>query len=240
MLGRGLVRVVLMLFAAAATSCGASRAPEDPIELEEFVDAFGLEYCHRVYTCCGAADVATVSPGSSEVACAQEMSGFARANAAFLLSYHGIVYDQAHAARCLQTLRTAACSAIFEPRFGALLACQDIFPGTLRAGEECDDGHECASGRCDLAQCGAAPIPTCSEAQFLDESRVVCVQRHELGEACSQSGECGLDATCVHDVCVEPYSEGTPCEALQDCEGTCASMPDGDRLCRVGFCRGSP
>jgi hypothetical protein len=236
MRGRGLRRLVLGLL--LGVGCGPSRAPQDPLELEEFVSAFGQEYCHRVYTCCGAGDVSSVSPGESESVCAEEMAGFARANAAFLLSYHGIVYDAAHASRCIELLRSAACSAIFEPRLGALITCQDIFPGALPAGEECDDDHECLSGRCDEARCGGAPLPMCSKGQFLDEARAVCVQRHALGEACSQASECGVDATCVHEVCVKPYAEGVPCESQLDCEGTCADTPAGARLCRTGFCRG--
>lgn len=227
----------MLLGVLLGVGCGSSRAPEEPLELEEFVSAFGQEYCHRIYNCCGAADLATVSPGENESTCAEQMAGFARANAAFLLSYHGIVFDPAHASRCLGILRSAACPTIFEPRFGALITCQDIFPGALTPGEECDDDHECVSGRCDAGQCSAAPLPECSKGQFLDEARAVCVQRHALGEDCSQASECGVDATCVHEVCVKPYAEGTPCESLGDCEGTCASMPDGNR-CRTGFCRG--
>jgi hypothetical protein len=221
----------------AGVACGPSRAPYEPLELEEFIGTFALDYCHRIYTCCNAVDLPTVSPGTSETTCTAEMTGFARANATFLLAHHGIVFDPAKAASCLALLEGAACSTIFEPRFGALVACQDIFPGSLAAGEECDDDHECASARCDSGECRAGAPPACSDEQFLDETRDVCIQRHELGAPCTLPTECLNGAACVHDVCVEPLADGLACEGLLDCEGTCAAT-QGQYLCRPGYCRG--
>jgi hypothetical protein len=248
---RGLPQLFLV---AALAGCGAGQAPTDAapipspdasdasdaqLRLGQFVISFGQAFCRRIYSCCEAADVQTVSPGTDERTCAAEMAAFAQSNAEFLLSYHGIVFDPAHASHCLDVLNEAACAEIFEPRFGTLTACQDVFPGSLPAGDGCDDGHECLSSRCSSGACTAEGPPTCAATQYLDDSIDICLRRHALGASCSAIDQCEAGDTCVNDLCVEPLEDGAPCTLRHECVGTCRPGPDGRSFCRTGYCRGS-
>jgi hypothetical protein len=236
LVGWSLIAVIVVV----AIGCGDSRAPQEAIALEEFVAEFGQAYCHRIYGCCHAADVWVVSPGKDEATCAAEMTTNARNNARLLLAFRGIIFDPERAAHCLEVLHADQCTSIFDPVVGELIACQDIFPGSLDMGAGCEDDHECVSHRCAGGRCSATPPPVCETAEFLDESHNVCVARHALGEPCSVVNECGVGETCVGAVCAKRLPDGASCEVLQECTGTCATLTDGSgkSACRPGYCRG--
>jgi hypothetical protein len=223
----------LVLLVVAALGCGPSRAVEEPIELETFVSDFALAFCHRIYTCCQAIDIPSVSPGSDEAACAAEMTENARANAQFLLGFRGITFDTAQARHCLDVLERGPCGSIFESEYGTIIACQNLFPGTRAAGDVCEDGQECTSGRC-LGHCQDAPAATCLKNEYLDPEPNVCVARLEGGNSCMNSRQCLEGAGCVDGICTKRVPDGQSCVSPQACVGTCGPMG----LCRPGICRG--
>jgi hypothetical protein len=225
---RALVALVLGL------ACGPSRPVEDPIVLETFLGDFAAAYCHRVYGCCMVGDLPTVSPGTNEEECTAEMIGFAADNAAFLLGFRGIVFDTERAAHCLDVLRHGACGSIFEVHSGAILPCQDMFPGTREAGDSCDDRQECASERCSGGTCQAMPSPTCHGGEYLDRTANVCVAQRGLGAACTSTRQCLPDESCHEGVCVPRAPDGQPCDGPDACVGTCGAGGS----CRPGYCRG--
>jgi hypothetical protein len=224
---RALVALVLGL------ACGPSRPVEDPIVLESFLGDFAQAFCHRVYSCCESMDVAAVSPGTDEEECTAQMTGFAKGNADFLLGFRGIVFDADNARRCLDVLRHGACTSIFEPHYGSIIPCQDLFPGTREAGEHCEDDQECLSGRCG-GSCAAAPVPTCPSAEYVDRAANLCVARHGDGTTCNDTRECITGDCCSDAVCVARARDGELCGVPDRCIGTCGA----GGFCRPGYCRG--
>ncbi|HVU50561.1 MAG TPA: EB domain-containing protein [Polyangia bacterium] len=223
--------------ALGAGGCGSSSNEPDPapISLDEFPAAFAKAYCHRVYSCCRPEDRIVASPGDDEATCTTEMTENASDNARLLFSFGGVGYFEDRARRCLEVLAYGPCGAIFEPGYGSIIACQDVFAGTRALGERCEDSHQCLSGACAGAECVEAAACGADAVVDLDNQ---CQPRAALGGPCFFDAQCPATAACVADVCKLRGPVGAACTSPADCTGTCAPTDAGAPACRVGFCAG--
>jgi hypothetical protein len=228
-----------VLLTLAGAGCGSSSnepLPPAPVSFDVFPEEFAARYCRRVYDCCLPADRAAVSPGTDEAMCTAGMTENARDNAELLFTFPGIGYDAAAAGRCLAVLERYPCGDIFEPTAGVLVACQDVFAGTLPLQTSCEDGHQCASGTCDGATC--AVTVRCAPGEIVSDSNG-CLPQVGLGQSCALARQCPPEAGCPAGVCKRRGQVGATCSVADDCAGTCGiSVDTGRSACRPGLCLG--
>jgi hypothetical protein len=232
-------RALALVVAAACGlgGCGSSPndpAPPAPISLDDFPAAFAEGYCRRVYSCCRPEDRFMASPGDDEATCVDEMTVNARNNAQLLLAFGGLGYFEDAAQRCLEVLTYGPCGAIFEPGYAEIIACQDVFAGTLPLGQSCEEARQCRSGACGV---GCVAPAVCGAGEIVDRENQ-CQPRAALADPCVLSAQCPAGAACAGDVCKMRSPSGAACATPEDCEGTCAPDDAGVSACRVGYCAG--
>ncbi len=230
-------RLAVVLTLAGASVWGCDSSPNGPtfISLDEFPAAFARRYCHRVYGCCRSEDRAVASPGTDEASCTDQMTENATDNATLLLSFGGVGYFGDVAERCLALLDRGACTDIFDPTYGSLVACQDVFAGTRVLDASCEDARQCLSGAC-TGRC--APPATCAADEIIGGDNQ-CLPRVAGGAACTLSAQCPTGDACVAEVCKARGALGAPCTVAEDCAGTCdPASGTAPPKCRVGYCTG--
>lgn len=102
-------------------------------------------------------------------------------------------------------------------------ACNNVFRGTVAAGESCSGDLECESGRCII------PPRTCSGR---------CAPLRSEGGPCASHSDCRDLLACVDGACRRPPGEGEPCTGLcaegLRCEsrrGICVPLPAEGESC---------
>src|SRR5450432_889466 len=225
------------LVAAAGLSCGGD-------SFDTFVDSYTSAACKRVFACCAPADVKLATTGTDEASCVAMGRATLHGEAAQSIAMGLIRYDAAAGQKCLADLQQG-CPAVFDPTFGRLVVCGDVFPGARPLGAPCEDlDFICASGDCE-GTCverppGCAPM-SCTPDQFCVNPVMGCQPRAALGAACG-SIECAVGLTCATGAtCATPLPDGQPCSSSIDCAHTCttnsAGPPTG--VCRPGICQGT-
>lgn len=138
---------------------------------------------------------------------------------------HGkIGFDPDAAEHCLDAYETISCDRAQEPP-GAFAACGAVFTGLLEDGETCAFALECASNRCDTADCpiGTCCSGTCKPARTLPGEGEPCTS------VCIDADYCGADDLC------HPYGQAAePCDDVRPCDYTlyCAGRrPDAPGAC---------
>ena len=217
-------------------SDGALDAEPRSISIDKFPKAFAQLYCRRVYDCCLPADRPRAAPGADERMCVADMTDNARSNGVLLLGFDGVRYFPVVGARCLAVLERGACGDIFEPQAATLIACQDVFSGTLPIGASCEDGRQCASETCANGACAVSV--TCPADQVFDGESNSCLPRVGLGATCYVPRQCAVDAACVGGVCRQRRADGQPCQIVEDCLGSCGLPTSGPAVCGPGLCTG--
>jgi hypothetical protein len=175
-----------------------------------------------------------VSPPDDEATCTAEMTENARNNAQTLVA-GGLGYFENAARRCLELFAYGSCGAIFEPHYGSLIACQDVFAATGGLGASCEVPRQCTSGACSGGACVEASA--CPSGQVVDRDGE-CHPRVALGETCIASVQCPAGAACASGVCKLRQPAGASCSTPEDCAGTCGTTGADVSTCRVGLCSG--
>jgi hypothetical protein len=232
--------VVLLAVAAALGGAGCSSSSNEPpppaaVSLDEFPAAFAQGYCRRVFSCCRPQDRSLASPGDDEASCTAQMTENVRDNAQSLLDGGGLGYFEDAAQRCLQLFAYGPCGALFEPGYGSLVACQDVFAATGALGDLCEDPRQCTSGACVGGVCVEGG--TCPAGQVPDRDNE-CYPRAALGGVCINKVQCPSGTACGGGMCVMRRPIGSPCAQPEECTGTCAPNTEGASTCRVGYCSG--
>jgi hypothetical protein len=223
---------------AADGSADSSREAfehDGPISLDEFPALFAAGYCRRVYDCCLPEDRVVASPGDDEPMCVAGMTENARSNGETLLGISGIVYFPNGAQHCLEVLAGSPCSDIFDPATATLVACQDVFAGTLPVGTGCEGGRQCASGTCALETCAAPAV--CAANEVVNDWNA-CVVRAGVGGSCTVTPQCPPNAACQGGTCTRRLADGAACQTFNDCAAACAPNAAGVDVCRPGYCTG--
>lgn len=141
-----------------------------------------------------------------------------------------IRYDGVKALACQTALAALSCDASSrEAR--VVPACDGVFTGRVADGDACSFDAECASGRCDEAQC---PFDTCCSGTCLATET-----RAAAGASCETDAGCAVDAFCGKDKrCHELAKIGGLCARDSECDyglgcigatelmdGNCRAMP---------------
>src|SRR5450432_2742654 len=139
------------LVAAAGLSCGGD-------SFDTFVDSYTSAACKRVFACCAPADVKLATTGTDEASCVAMGRARLHGEVAESIAMGLIRYDPAAGQKCLADLQQA-CPAVFNPTFGRLAVCGDLFPGAMPLGAACGSS-ECAVGlTCATGATCATPLP---------------------------------------------------------------------------------
>lgn len=190
-----------VLFAALVCACGDNHTG---ISIDEFNQAKTAAQCARFARCGLFQDKATCQAFFRK----RPDRDLEAAVAAGVVRYEG-----ASAERCLEALADATCDGASREARVLPRACEDMFVGSLTAGEPCALDEECISGACDVPLCGElCCVGTCRPA----------VAFASVGEACERDDDCVPDAFCGDD---------STCEVL----GLDGDICRADRQCAFGF-----
>lgn len=231
------MRIKTGLLALMLAGCGSSAD-----DFDSFIDRYAQASCHRIFTCCQAADLARVHQTGDEASCAAGVAMRGRQAIGPLLNY-GVRFDAAAGKKCLDLLASASCGQIFGAKYGTLDGCPNFLPGTTPLGGACDDDFVCESNWCVSQSCRPRPCaPGCPAGQVCD-GESTCIAATPLGGACSAlRGACTTGTVCLDQQCAPPRADGAMCKNADDCAGTCDLLPTTDPsatgMCRPGLCQG--
>jgi hypothetical protein len=231
--------LALAALALPAATCG-------PDALGSFTESYAKAYCHRAFACCAAADAPTATNAATEAACVTNAGTRLGKEGPTLVADGLLRFDSRAAAQCLKDLE-GACSAVFEPKFGRLIPCGDVFVGAVPLGGPCDDDFVCASDDCEGQMCVVRPTPcatvTCAAGQYCD-SAGTCEPLGAVGDDC-RAHQCAAELACLVSSykCATPLADGQTCGYPSDCAGSCTlltapSLPTSGGTCRPGLCQG--
>ncbi len=225
---------------AIGAFCGGGSCGSDAVQT--YTVAYARAYCGRVFACCNAADLASLTPAPDEAACEKTVTTVGLGNIEQAIADGLVRFDAAAGQRCLADLQQA-CDVIFDPKLGRLLPCEDVYPGAVPLGGACDDDFVCASDDCEEQMCavrGGCATLACAPDHFCGSLVAGCQPRVGLGEPCPTGVECDATLTCTAGACAAPLADGQPCASPFDCAGSCtvntAAAPTG--TCRPGLCQG--
>jgi hypothetical protein len=231
------------LLALALLVPGATCGGQDAVQ--SFADSYAKAVCRRAFECCTPADAMAALNAATESACVAKLGANSSKIGPELIATGQLRFDSTAASQCLKDLE-GACSAVFDPRFGRVIPCNDVFVGAVPLGGPCDDDFVCASSDCEGQQCIVRPNPcaavTCAADQFCDGTGA-CQPRGGVGADC-HAVQCASDLTCVASTtqCATPGADGDTCTSPFDCAGSCTQMtysPGKTGTCRPGLCQGS-
>jgi hypothetical protein len=226
---------------AALTLPGATCGPD---ALGSFTQSYWSAVCRRAFECCTPTDATSAVHAADQATCLANAKK-AESSAAQVVGAGLLRFDASAASRCLKDLE-GTCGAVFDPKFGRLIPCNDVFVGATPLGGPCDEDATCASGDCESQMCVVRPTPcatvTCAADQFCDGAGT-CQPLSAAGGDC-RSHQCAAGLTCVAstDQCATPLADGQPCTYPYDCAGSCTETvpaPAGQTgMCRPGLCQG--
>jgi hypothetical protein len=214
-----------------------------PDALGSFTESYSKAVCRRAFECCSPADAMTALNAPDEASCVTKNATRLGKEGPQLVADGLLRFDSQAASQCLKDLE-GTCSAVFEPKFGRLIPCNDVFVGAVPLGGPCDDDFVCASNDCEGQTCVVRPTPcaavVCAADQSCD-STGTCQPLSAAGGDC-RTHQCAADLTCVGSTytCATPLADGQACTYPYDCAGSCtdisATGPAG--TCRPGLCQG--
>jgi hypothetical protein len=230
--------LVVAALAVADATCG-----EDA--LGSFTSSYASAVCRRAFECCSAADAMRAVNAADEAACVAKMGTSIGRAGPELVAMGQVRFDSVAASQCLKDL-AGSCNAVFEPKFGRLIPCQDVFVGAVPLGGPCDGDFPCASNDCESQMCVVRPNPcaavTCGAGQFCDATGA-CQPLGGVGADC-HTRQCAADLTCLVSsyTCATPIADGQACTYPYDCAGSCTQLTPGltgqTGTCRPGLCQG--
>ncbi len=190
-----MLRKVCLLLPFVISAC----TTEDPgIDKTQFPSAMAAAACSWAFTCCDAAEVKTLTTGSTEAACTAELTTtynnlYANANPA--------AWSPKDARQVVLDVQAAAasCPRGFDPT-STLNGHQPVFP-SKGPGDLCNNTFECSTHFCNKGTC-ANPLPA--------------------GSTCSATDPCASSNRCINGVCKALQMDGSSCTDSVECySGAC-------------------
>jgi hypothetical protein len=182
---------------------------------------YAATFCHKLFTCCDAAELASNSvtmvdeatcrsmvapPIDADVASDQTSVNAGRA------TYHG---DRART--CMDKLIALPCEQWgADNELRRIPECFHVYEGTVAPGGTCNRSVECIDGHCDLV--------------------AGCVADGKAGEACD-IGSCAGELVCITAgatsfTCGSVQADGAPCDYSDECaSNNCGLNTSGARVC---------
>jgi hypothetical protein len=206
----------LVVFASLVTlaGCGSSGGGGvTPVALGDFASEYAKAFCHHVYMCCDATELADAATyGSTEAECVSiGTAQFAYITTRLQPGIDGgrIVYHGDRARRCMDNVGALSCSWGVGFNARNVPDCQHFADGTVANGAACTLDEECMSGFCSGSACAA---------------------RVAVGDACTAPTGCADGLYCpvsAGDHCVAVAHIGAACEVSIACENNSCVIPDG-------------
>lgn len=199
--------------AGVVTACGGSDSSNTfTIVTPQTAQALATTLCTRSQACLGAS-IFKVLYGTTDTCTARYLAQF---NLDVKSLGYGVSETAAQA--CNTALGSVACADLLTSNVPA--ACQ--FTGTLADGATCTADADCGSGACyvdDAASCGkcgqrAALGADCTNAECargLKCSSAKKCTNGQVGQACTQDGDCLFNTFCRGNVCAAPLASGATC-----------------------------
>ena len=222
-------RIVLALaglWAGVTAGCGSSSSSDgnggdNTSTAQAFAAQFGQAICARVYRCCNAADLLSMSV-LSEAECQGFSSGTfgVVGDLAKALDDKRATYNPAKAAACVSGLKTTACgpSDLFDNPKRASVDCAAAVTGQVAIGGACKSGWDCVG------------LGSCS--RDLGATVGKCVTDGKSGDACVFSPDCRYGLYCANAYkCAPTKANGAGCFSHYECAGDacvhsqCATAP---------------
>ena len=201
---------------------------------------FAAAECARIFGCCDATEQMRWGY-ADEAHCRSDAAAQAQKNLDGLLSVGWVTYDAKAAQRCVDEIKTLACTdlvAVGKNLFGP--SCATISRGTGKIGATCEDldviceSSNCLAGPGTCGPTRGCPV-ICPAGEFCDTSAQACAPFKDQGAPCSSTNECVFPLTCQSSgLCGPLKAGGAPCGAAADCaRGSCT-----DGLCDAMMCDG--
>ena len=233
---------LLVGLALVFAACGGGGS----LSLEEFPQELRDAYCKDLARCGVVKDLATCQHTDLGVF---ELD--LRLNGSQLGVFDGGAarFDGGKAQDCVDKITNASCDLTDEVQRGLSLlvpdrralpeVCNQIFTGTLHAGEACTSGSECISQLCQIQPCDEAccpgtclgdaaaviakvgescrpaatsPVqPRCESGSFCNLTNTTCTALKPAGAACADQEECAYGTACIGSACVKLPHSGETC-----------------------------
>ena len=221
------------LLAFAVFSCGAESDERrsngaggsggsggSSISSTDYPRRFAETHCETIGSCCNRESFAF-----DQATCTETLEGLIRTGFASVLENPNIAFDGAAAARCLEAY-WAALAACDDRDLAQRIdqPCEEVFPGTVPEGGQCEDDDECAQGSTGTVLCDEDGVCRRAEDEIAPggSSRAGLVAGENEYELVYVNGELtyGYSNTYPDSTC-SVGSRGAPgdCESCDFCPG---------------------
>ncbi|MFT3695784.1 MAG: hypothetical protein QM831_21785 [Kofleriaceae bacterium] len=213
-------------------ACGDTATPSGDIAVDNYARAFAIATCTQGLGCCKPVSNPNDPPSETVDQCEtftlqDEQASWTAVKAS--VTAGRVIYNDANATACLDAMTNATCTDYnaynAQQMPAALAACQDVFTGTVAAGQPCSSIYDCADHAfCDTASPDADAPTVCIAATtvgascrfscygdlYCDAGTNQCVAKKPDGATCVTGAECAgnqCNGTCLQDMtCIPSHS----------------------------------
>jgi hypothetical protein len=136
-----------------------------------------------------------------------------------------VLYNKSNAGACFEALANATCiGGSTSDGSQAAANCVNVLTGTVSSGGPCVSDVECSTGSCNQLSC----VGACCLG--------VCAQRSAIGQACTSSADCAVEASCqfgssAQGTCQARVAQGQPCTDSSGCQNGLGCDSGGSKTC---------
>lgn len=199
-------------------SAGSASGPK----VEEIPGLLAAAYCPSVAACLGPISDFYLNGEDCQTRLTKQLTNGEFGKIPELVAAGKLSYDGSKVQACIDAFKNGGCAQLISR---SPSACDAVFNGKGKAGDECTVGAECGTGL--FCQAGTA----CPGK---------CAARGGSGTACTADDACESGLTCQNKKCTKPSAANGACGGggtNPDCEPGLTCVGDDDKTMKAGACQ---